>query len=223
MTAVKMMSRACNSGQIALPWGVRAPLFGAFGMHNGNYARATNWAMAGVLGVCGHSPLESSLSSISVAWWGTQSPCPCGNRVKTEGRRESMQTTKAGRHMPKSAKLEAMIRADHRELLARIPRDLFHRVNELKPILRLNGSIQVRKERGRRRTCRLRFRDPGARDGQFQKSITVPEEAVPGVQQMLVGFQCEYALEVEAERKRKRMEEQWQKQEEGEELHGGLC
>ncbi len=133
-----------------------------------------------------------------------------------------MQTPNAGRHLPKSARLAAQIRPDHRQYLAMIPRDFFRRVNELKPVLRLNGSIQVRRERGRRRTHRLRYRDPDARDGQFQKSITVPEQAVPGVQQMLVGFQCEYALEVEHERERKRAEERRRKQEEGEEFIGGL-
>lgn len=132
-----------------------------------------------------------------------------------------MQTPKAGRHLPRSAKLAAQIRPEHRQYLAKIPRDLLHRVNELKPILRLNGSIQVRKERGRRRTHRLRYRDLDARDGQFQKSITVPEEAVPGVQQMLVGFQCEYALEIERERERKRAKELSCEQDESEHLYGG--
>ncbi len=133
-----------------------------------------------------------------------------------------MQTTNAGRYLLKSAKLEAMIRPDHREFLARIPSSLLHRVNELKPILRLNGSIQTRRERGRRQTHRLRYRDPNAQDGQFQKSIAVPEQAVPGVQQMLVGFQCEYALEVERGLERKKAEERRRKQEEGEEFIGGL-
>jgi hypothetical protein len=129
-----------------------------------------------------------------------------------------MSNSKANRHQPRSVKLAALIRTDHQELLARIPRGLLLQVNALKPVLRLNGSVQERRETGRRRTYRLRYRDPNTEDGTFQKAIPVPEEAVPGVEQMLIGFQCERAQEDERKRARRRTEELWRKLEEGEDL-----
>lgn len=118
-----------------------------------------------------------------------------------------MPNERKGRQAPVSAKLATMIPADHRELLAKIPRELLLRVHALQPILRLNGSIQARKERDRKPTYRLRFRNPEAKDGHFQQSIVIPEEAVPGVQLMLIGFQGTHAQEIERERERKPAEE----------------
>ncbi len=129
-----------------------------------------------------------------------------------------MSNSKARRHVPRSAKLAAMIPPNHQEYLAKIPRDLLNRVNELRPILELNGSIQVRKEKGRKRRHRLRYRDLHAKDGRVQKAIAIPPEAVPGVQLMLIGFQGTHLQEIERQRARRRTEELWRKQEDGEEL-----
>ncbi len=100
-----------------------------------------------------------------------------------------MSDQEGGRRTPKSAKLASMTQADHREHLGKIPRELILRVAALRPILRLNGSVQVRRERDRRRTYRLRYRDPDPADARTQKSIAIPPEAVTGVRGMQLGYQ----------------------------------
>jgi len=125
-----------------------------------------------------------------------------------------MSNSKARRHIPRSAKLAAAIPADHQQYLAKIPRELLFRVHALQPILRLNGSVQARRERGRKLNYRLRYRDRDAPDGRVQKAIPIPPQAVAGVQLLLIGYQGTHAQEIERQRQRKRMEEHWRKQEE---------
>ena len=73
---------------------------------------------------------------------------------------------------------------------SRLPHELKEQICALREVLRRNGCVIARREEGRRRSFRLRFRRPDERHGRVHASISIPDAYVDDVRSLLLAWRA---------------------------------